>query len=244
MKAVADMVEPCQCVADIGCDHAFVSIYLASQHIAAHVIASDVRPGPIEIAKRNVEEWKLSHAIDIRLNDGLGSLKPGEADTIIIAGMGGLLMIDILSKNKEVADACRYLILQPQSDIEKVRRYVIACGYAIVDEDMLIDMGKYYNLLKVEVPKPHTPADSLISAKDISKYINNRPEYNDIEYRYGRILLENKNETLKKYLSYTYNVNKKIMAGIENSQSASATTRLAALKEEQKMIENAMKKLE
>jgi tRNA (adenine22-N1)-methyltransferase len=227
MKVVADMVEPCQCVADIGCDHAFVSIYLAANHVASHVIASDVRPGPIEIARRNVGEWGLSDVIDIRLNDGLNGIKPGEADTIIIAGMGGMLMIDILSKNKEVASASRTLVLQPQSDIEKVRRYVISCGYIITDEDMIIDMGKYYNILKVEILETNFT------------HIDNSLEYNDIEYRYGRILLQKKNEVLKEYLSYTYNVNKEILEVIGDSQSASAVERRESLEKEQRMLEQA-----
>jgi tRNA (adenine22-N1)-methyltransferase len=189
------------------------------------VIASDVRPGPIEQARRNVNEWELSEAIDIRLNDGLGGITPGEADAIIIAGMGGMLMIDILSKNKEVADASRTLVLQPQSDIEKVRRYVISCGYIITDEDMIIDMGKYYNILKVKIPE--------------TTNIDNGAEYNDIEYRYGRILLEKKNEVLKEYLSHTYNVNKKILAGIEAGNSASAVERRASLEEEQRILTQA-----
>ena len=151
MQSVADMIQPCDEVGDIGCDHAFVSIYLVEQHRAKRVIASDVRRGPIAIAKRNIEAMNLSDQIEIRMGDGLDTIVPGEVNAVVLAGMGGMLMIDILERGEEVVTRCDQLVLQPQSDIEKVRRYLAEKGYHLADEQMLIDAGKYYNLLDVRV---------------------------------------------------------------------------------------------
>lgn len=136
---------------DIGCDHAFVSIYLVANGIADHVIASDVRKGPCAIARENIARWGMDDRIDLRLGDGLDTVKPGEIDSIIIAGMGGILITDILSAGKTVVDTAKQLVLQPQSELEHVRRYIHEQGWFITDEKMLVDAGKYYVVMSVDV---------------------------------------------------------------------------------------------
>ena len=151
MQTVADMVQPGGRVCDIGCDHAFVSIYLVANGIADHVIASDVRTGPCAIARENIARWGMDDRIDLRLGDGLDTVKPGETDSIIIAGMGGILITDILSAGKTVVDTAKQLVLQPQSELEHVRRYIHEQGWFITDEKMLVDAGKYYVVMSVDV---------------------------------------------------------------------------------------------
>ena len=97
MEAVVNMVSPQSfAIADIGCDHAYVSIALRQRRMAQKVIAMDVRKGPLAIAKNNVMQYGLEDTITLRLSDGLEQLQPNEVGTIIIAGMGGLLMMRIL----------------------------------------------------------------------------------------------------------------------------------------------------
>ena len=96
MQAVADMVTPGGRIADIGTDHGYVPIYLVEQNKTDHAIAMDVRKGPLARAGENIVRFGCSDRIETRLSDGLAMLKPGEADTVIIAGMGGLLSIRIL----------------------------------------------------------------------------------------------------------------------------------------------------
>ena len=226
MKAVADMVIPGGVVADIGCDHAFVSIYLIENNISPHVIASDVRKGPVSIAKSNVESRSLTDRIDVRQGDGLKTLSAGEADTIVIAGMGGMLMIDILKKDEEVASTCRQLILQPQSDIDKVRRYLADSGYFTENEDMLIDDGKYYNILDVR-----TSGETLLHDENFDLYC-----------KFGKYLLENKNGILRDYMEKQYKVNSGILHGLKDVDTENAKSRLAAIKNEQSMILAAFEK--
>jgi tRNA (adenine22-N1)-methyltransferase len=150
MEQVLSFVpQDAETVADVGCDHAYVSIALIKRDIAKHVIAMDVRSGPLEIAKKNVEEYGLVTDIELRLSDGLSKLSPMEVDAIVIAGMGGLLVKKILVEGRDVLE-CECppeLILQPQSDIGEVRKYLHDINYHIVKEMMLIDEGKYYTVI-------------------------------------------------------------------------------------------------
>ena len=88
-------------IADIGTDHAYIPIYLVENDLAEYVIAGDVRQGPVDIAKANVEKHKLSDKIEVRLGSGLSVIEKGEVDTVIIAGMGGQLISEILSADTE-----------------------------------------------------------------------------------------------------------------------------------------------
>ena len=151
MKTVADMVKPGGRVCDIGCDHAFVSIYLVANGISDRVIASDVRTGPCAIARDNIARWNMTDHIDLRLGNGLATISPGEVDSIIIAGMGGILITDILEAGMDVVQSAGQLVLQPQSETEHLRRYIAENGWKITEEKMLIDAGKYYVVLNVDV---------------------------------------------------------------------------------------------
>lgn len=184
MQLVADMVHE-KSVVDIGCDHAFVSIYLAQKPAMERVIAMDVKTGPVDIAKANVTAYKLADKIDVRMSDGFAKLTKGEADAAVIAGMGGYLMIDILDAGKEHLENGIRLVLQPQSDIPEVRRYLDSVGYIIEDEDMLIEDGKYYTIMRA-VPREE-----------------NLVEYTEDDYNYGPILLKKKHTVLRKFLEFS-----------------------------------------
>lgn len=139
-------------IADIGCDHGYVSIYLVEQGICPGALAMDVRPGPLACAQRNVQAHRLSDKITLRLSDGMKELVPGEAEEVVIAGMGGLLMIRILSDGMAsgVMDSVRALILQPQSELYDFRKFLAENGYKIQTEKMICEDGKYYPMMRVE----------------------------------------------------------------------------------------------
>lgn len=225
MQSVADMIQPCDEVGDIGCDHAFVSIYLVEQHRAKRVIASDVRRGPIAIAKRNIEAMNLSDQIEIRMGDGLDTIVPGEVNAVVLAGMGGMLMIDILERGEEVVTRCDQLVLQPQSDIEKVRRYLAEKGYHLADEQMLIDAGKYYNLLDVRV---HEMVQK--DEYDCSKLAD------DWCYMYGGSLLRKKDPVLRSWLVKRRDTTAGLINSLSGKNTENAAKRLKIVKAEQKTI--------
>ncbi|MBR3684301.1 MAG: SAM-dependent methyltransferase [Lachnospiraceae bacterium] len=186
MQAVADMVTPGLSVTDIGCDHGFVSIYLMQQNIATGVIAMDVNEGPLKIAKSHIEEYGLSEYIETRLSDGLSAINPMEAESMVCAGMGGRLMIRILTDEIEKARGMKEIILQPQSELGYVRRSLLELGFQIVDENMVCEEGKYYVIMKV---LPGNEAEYTQYAKD------------DISLEFGTVLLQKKHPVLKEYLN-------------------------------------------
>lgn len=181
MRAAADFVFQGSKVADIGCDHAYTSIYLIENKIADYVIAMDINKGPLERAEDNIERHCMRQKIETRLSDGIHSLKRGEAEVLLIAGMGGALTVKILSDRPEFVAECRELILQPQSEIFLVRHYLHEIGFRIDEERMILEDGKYYFIIKA-VPVPENIYEK------------------EVFYLYGKKLLEQKDEVLKEFL--------------------------------------------
>lgn len=224
MQAVADMVRRGSRVCDIGCDHAFVSIYLAANGISPEVIASDVRTGPCDIARGNISAWGVEDKVKLRLGDGLDTIRPGEADAIIIAGMGGMLMTGILERGMAVAESVRQLVLQPQSDTEHVRRFIHAHGWSITTERVLADAGKYYVVLDVScVP------DGGHIAYD-----------NEIYYKYGYFPIVQGCGVLKEYLEKRRITLRGIADGLLAAGTEPAARRLGELEEELCHIDEAL----
>ena len=148
LSSVASMVTAGNCLADVGTDHGYVPIYLYERQIIPRAIAMDVNKGPLERARVHIAEYGFQNKIETRLSDGLAALKPGEADSVTIAGMGGPLIIRILSAYPEVTASLKELILQPQSEISEVRVWLGEQGYEIVEEHMVFEDGKYYSMFK------------------------------------------------------------------------------------------------
>ena len=148
LQAVANLVSPKRRVADIGCDHGYVSIYLADVRKCPKVIAMDVRKGPLSQAQNNIHRFGMDDRIETRLSDGTALLKPDEVDTLLISGMGGRLIMRIVSEGLDRLGAFKELVLQPQSEAELVRKFLREHDYIIVDEDFVIEDGKNYPMMK------------------------------------------------------------------------------------------------
>ncbi|MBR5315862.1 MAG: SAM-dependent methyltransferase, partial [Firmicutes bacterium] len=123
MKAVASMVTPGNVLADVGTDHGYVPISLVQRKRIPRAIAMDINKGPLQRACEHIAEFQLEECIETRLSDGVKKLEVGEVDSILIAGMGGELVIHILTDGMEVCRSAKELILQPQSELEKVRQF-------------------------------------------------------------------------------------------------------------------------
>jgi tRNA (adenine22-N1)-methyltransferase len=178
LLAVARLVPKCSVVADIGTDHAYVPIYLVENGIADFVIASDVVEGPAMRAIENIKRHNLSDKIDVRIGNGLEKVK--QADVIIIAGMGGKLICDIISESRPIIDKAQMLILQPMTAIYEVRRYLHINNFTITDEHLAQEDEKVYNIMVVK------------SGSEIIE--------DDIYYHIGKKLIETKDKLLKKYI--------------------------------------------
>lgn len=149
MQAVVGLVKPCDKVADIGCDHGYIAMELIRRHICNHVIAMDINHGPLETAKSNIRDYEMQDYIVTRLSDGTKALQQGEVDGIICAGMGGRLIMHILTEGKSLVQDMQQLILQPQSEIAEVRSFLREAGFRIEKEDMVCEDGKYYPMMRV-----------------------------------------------------------------------------------------------
>lgn len=182
LRAIVDMVEEGDRPADIGCDHGYVSICLIEEGKCSSVIAMDVNQGPLLRAKENIERKGLTPYITIRLSDGASALKEEEADTLICAGMGGRLTIHILEDAIKRLYTIKNLILQPQSEIWLVRRFLLQNHYSIVKENMIYEDGKYYSMMRAEK-----------STAGIRAYTSK-------EEVYGPILLKERHPVLFQYL--------------------------------------------
>lgn len=149
LERVVSFVRPCASAADIGTDHALVPVELVRRGIVKKALAMDVRPGPLSRAKEQISRAGLSDQIEPRLSDGLAALKPQEAETVIIAGMGGELIIRILTEGRHMWDSVVQWVLSPHSEVFKVRGWLLENGFAIEKEDMVCEDGKYYVLMDV-----------------------------------------------------------------------------------------------
>ena len=237
-----------RCVADVGCDHGYVSIYLVQKGIAETAIAMDVRKGPLSMAENNVREYGLEEKIDLRLSDGLSLLNKDEADALVIAGMGGKLMISILEKKDIRELGIKTAILQPQSDIPKFRQFLREKGYLIENEKIVFEDGKYYFPMRVKAACLRQGNDTegyseSYSFPENEQYVKKVMELFPSEggadilricNRYGEHNILRRNELLKTYLEHGLEVNKSILASLKGGEHPE---REEALLTEQKDIE-------
>lgn len=206
------MVSKGNVVCDVGCDHGYVSIYLVQERISPRVIAMDVRKGPLSHAKEHIRMYGLNDYIETRLSDGVEALTAGEADTLILAGMGGRLMETILARGWDKITCMRELILQPQSELAAFRKFLRDAGFIIAEEDMVYEDGKYYPMMRVIPQMQEAPVENQPGNQTDSQGI---PEVNPEETiggqeaedivladLYGGLLLEARHPVLKQYLDF------------------------------------------
>lgn len=174
LQVIADNIQKGEKVADIGTDHGYLPIYLYKNNISDQLILTDINKGPMEIAVRNLNQYQVPvDNYDARIGDGLKPVKTGEVDTIVIAGMGGMLIKDILSYDMNKTKALKKIILQPRNAQDKLREWLLSNGFEIIDE-FLVTEGKFICEVIVATPgegKQTEPiyyeiSDKLIEKKD------------------------------------------------------------------------------
>ena len=147
LAAVAAMVRPGNRVADIGTDHAYLPVFLLQNGTCPSAIAADIRSGPAASAARTVAAAGLADRISVRLGDGLSPVAAGEAADIVIAGMGGETIAEILAAAGWVRDPAIHLVLQPMSKPERLRRFLMEQGFAILEERVAREDGRLYAVI-------------------------------------------------------------------------------------------------
>ena len=183
MKMIVGLVPERTTVADIGSDHGYVACYLVKEKRCPRAIATDVNEGPIRRTEKNIKALKLDDKIETRLGDGLTVLNDGEVETAVIAGMGGMLICGMLSESAELLKGIKTLVLQPQSDIEEVRRHLHKLDFMIEREAICMEDGKFSIAMRA------------VHGKE-------EPPYTDSEYRFSRLLAEEGGTVFRSYMRY------------------------------------------
>lgn len=203
LKTIANFVVAGERVADIGTDHGYLPVYLVEKKISNQIIAADINEGPLLSAKSIIEKTNYQDIIKLRLGSGIEVLQPGEVDTVIIAGMGGVLISEILGQDLEKSYSYGKFILQPMVAQDDLRRYLYANGFNIVDEKLAREGEKYYEIMVVE--KGESSVEDDIYFEVSPHWFRNKDdlllEYLDfkiekLEKIYKKILLNSQNEAI------------------------------------------------
>ena len=203
LMKIASYVNYCEAIADIGTDHGYIPIYLVKNNKCNSAIASDINKGPIEKASTNIRFEGLSEKIKCLLGGGLKPLKVGKVNGVIIAGMGGNLIRDIILEDIEKVKLYDFLILQPAQNPEVLREFLYNNNFEILNEDLILDDGKFYELFKVKY-------------NENAKKINIKDE---ISYEISSILLESNNSLVNDYIKSKIKKYENIISYIKDDTS-------------------------
>lgn len=184
-------------IADIGTDHAYIPIKLASTGIIEKAIATDKNEGPLKIAEENVIKYGLCDKVHLRLGEGLKPINKGECELLIIAGMGGKLIGDIIEEDIEKAKSHK-LLLQPMNAQAELRKRLINLGFKITKESLSCEGFKVYNAFRCEEGEQSLP--------DEEKFLHIPAELS--QNKYYKMLIDKKIRELEK-----------IINGLENAKS-------------------------
>ena len=184
---IASLVPQDSVLADVGTDHAYVPVYCILNGICSGALAMDINEGPLKNAEETVKNYGVSDRVELRLSDGLCKMEAHEADTVVIAGMGGLLIKSILEK-ADLKEGTT-LILQPMLAQKELREYLYANGISITDEYLAKEDNKIYNIFVAKVGyKTEYTFDDILIGRNVCQ---NSPDLFGF-YKYKEVAVRNK----------------------------------------------------
>ena len=208
---IASLVDNGKRIADIGTDHGYIPVYLLNQNKIQYAILGDVNKGPLENARKEVTRNKLQDKVDLRLGSGIEVLKENEVDEIIIAGMGGMLINNLLKANEKVAHTTEKLILQPMQAPEELRMFLYQNGYKILDEHLVREEHRLYEII-------------------VCKYEGLEPqEIDPIYYEIGLKLIQNNDPLLNDFIENKIRINQNVLKKLEGIEGQGIEDKRAAL---------------
>ncbi|BBB92807.1 MAG TPA: class I SAM-dependent methyltransferase [Methylomusa anaerophila] len=217
LAAIASKVPQGSRLGDIGTDHAYLPIYLVRHNIISYAIAGDLHQGPYLSAQKAVQDAGLEKFISVRQGDGLNVIKPGEVDAIVIAGMGGANIINILTSRPDVTGTVTRMILQPMIAAAPVRRWLTENRWRITDETLAEDEGKTYQIIVTEQGETQ-PLDPIF-------------------YEIGPVLWNSKHPLLKQLIAEILIHYKEIIIAMSGSPAAAASPKYQELIAKMKALE-------
>ncbi len=199
LKRAAELIPKGSVIADVGTDHAYLPVYCILNGISPNAVAMDINEGPLKKAEENTVKYKLTDRIELRLSDGLKGLKKGEANVIVIAGMGGLLIKNILENGRDVISEDTLLIMQPMLAAEELREYLYSSGFSIENEYLASEGDKLYN---------------IITAKVVCQDV----KYTDHDIYIGRNVKTNSSELYARYIKHKSEKVRKKINGLKSAR--------------------------
>ena len=208
LQAIVDMVSPGLTVCDVGCDHAHVPIWLLKEGRIPSALAMDVIPGPLVKAGENLALYGEEERVVLRLSDGLDAYRKGEAGCLIVTGMGGRIISDILMREPEKSRDFSEMVLSPQADQWLVRGALRDLGFGIDKEALVLEEGKYYPVIHASKGAQLHPDWPEGLAEE---------EVLEAEDRFGPVLLRDRDPLLLAFLQWQLAINERILSSIEGA---------------------------
>lgn len=233
LQYVADFITPDYVLADIGTDHGFVPIYQVICKGTPKAYAMDINKGPLERAQEHIADAGLEGKIETRLSDGMHELQKDEAESILIAGMGGALMVKILTEGAHALENVKELILSPHTEADLVRCFIRDSHFVIDREGMVFDSGKYYVVIHArranedEIGKMYVTDEAFEDNRD---YANSDERWKSC-IRFGKLLIHEKSDVFIEFLDKELNTYRNIMNGLEDNEKEAGIKRKQEVEE-------------
>jgi tRNA (adenine22-N1)-methyltransferase len=227
LAAIAERVPSGHVTADIGADHALLLIALAKQGRISKGIAGELNTGPFQNARKRVKRSRVDHLVEVRQGDGLAVLSKGEAETVVIAGMGGSLIASILDKGESRLQGVKRLILQPNNSGDRVRTWLANRGWELMDETLVEEGGILYEVLTAEPGNGDAPYEGSPFAKDQMVQL-------------GPLLCKSRHPLLIKKVKEEIESRKRVLEQLEAGRTIEAERRKQEMKKELRKWEKVM----
>lgn len=206
LQLIANEIEPGERVCDIGTDHGFLPIYLYEKGISPKIIMSDLSYPSLEKCRRNCEQNHPGTEFDLRLGSGIEVLEPGEVDTVVMAGMGGILISELMGVDYDLAHSFKKFILQPRSHVGRLRYWLLDNDFSVVKESLVRENRFIWPVLTVA---------------NFGRALPLNMDENDIEFEYPYTLLRYKNDLTEEYLRNAHAVETEKLRAKEQGSSVS-----------------------
>jgi len=215
LKLIYDMIPPCDILADIGTDHALIPAYALLNDRCKKAVACDVKPGPLERAERTRSKYLLEKSMELRMGSGLQPISEHEADVVVLAGMGGILITELIQESIKIAEAANYILIQPMTHQELIRPFLWKNGFEIVNEALTREENKLYLVI-------------------LARYTGSRKVNTErIRELIGDILIKKNDPFVKDWVKDHIKKQKKAVSGLK---SAKATYDAEKIETEEKLL--------
>ena len=214
LQTIANLINNSRAMADIGTDHAYLPLYLITNGRCSFAIASDIRKGPLARAEETFKKYGMKDKIELRLGAGLETVSEDDnIDTIVIAGMGGLVISDIIENSINIVKSAKHIILQPMTMAPKLREYLYKSAFGTIAEHLAFEGDKIYNIISVKINSNTTP----INLMPLDAYI-------------GKSLIETKPDGFEVYVNSLAQKLESQIHGLSGGTTAEAEEKLENVK--------------